>query len=984
MGRRNILGAACIAAALFCAQAACPAAAARAGARAPKPARAAQTRVASLSIEITSHGETQVGFVIMPDMDDGDYGLTSAGAAEFERLASYAHSPQAIAALEQAFGAKMAPYRASLFGFGGEVVPDEHRCVGGETAEGFLRERRFDPAPLLPLLRRQGIGQLTVTVTALDFPARKTAAPAQYLPAGSSALTPSEARLIESEGYSMFSIPTDRPPAGDVRIWYGYSVSDLRVPFILFGLIFFLPLALTLWMRSRALRAAQGAAGDAEAAWFGYSKFLGTMSTVQSITWVAAMLVFHAWNVVAFYTPDYGEAKNLAPIAFCYLPALMTILCYALSQPVYARVRGLDCSFGALLRQAAWGQARLIPIFCYYAAINNIDQGLQIAGVWWVAGMVLQSAIPNMAARSLGTSIHAVTSGDVRDKISEMAARAKVNVAHVFLMPTANMRVGNAFASSNNSVVVTDYLLDHLTRREVDTVMAHEITHLRHRHPQALANLQRTTWVVVIGAIVLSQTAGVPYLRLLMMLTPWGLRAADYEPYLLAGLYLALSVAALLVISVSSRGYERVADDGAVQLTGDPEAYLRAQIKLSRLNLHPLEWGKRQEAWMTHPSTMRRLRDVAAFAGVSDARLGELLRESLEPVPESDRYVIGEAAGEGLVFSTPAKAMRQVRLLWTAQAICTIVPALAALLALRLSLSGPLLWLALLAGPAAAFAALLLLGEYLNARWYRHLKERLGERLAAKGWGDLVKTGEFVLFAPSLRPCFFGGSHYNWDIGVAKIYGDRLCYVGEQTAFALPRDMVSDVQIRSDLPLWRRIPRAYITWRAPARFTPAGSDPAPIVDHGCAFCAAGDGRLGGTARATRQLGSRLASWLKEAPGLSSDYPPNVAALEPPRIGKVSAALPEKAVTPKVIQKALLNRAVIALVVALLCGLPFTFTLVSGWYVIAAACLLVFVQLWPLWRYKPPRRFVPQPGTPAWQAAAAAQPQAASSPAEEQT
>src|SRR5262249_16464223 len=92
-----------------------------------------------------------------------------------------------------------------------------------------------------------------------------------------------------------------------------------------------------------------------------------------------------------------------------------------------------------------------------------------------------------------------------------------------------------------NSILLTDYLLQHLTKREVDAVLAHEMSHLKLKHPRKL------TWVFLAsmgGAAILA--AG---------LTRMGLRSIFY-----AGVVLV----PLIVAYFFSRRFEFAADATAV------------------------------------------------------------------------------------------------------------------------------------------------------------------------------------------------------------------------------------------------------------------------------------------------------------------------------------------------------------------------------------------------------------------------------------
>src|SRR5262249_19706315 len=77
-----------------------------------------------------------------------------------------------------------------------------------------------------------------------------------------------------------------------------------------------------------------------------------------------------------------------------------------------------------------------------------------------------------------------------------------------------------------------------------------------------------------------------------------------------------LMLAGLAVFYFVSRRFEHAADVRGAELTGCPEAQISGLLKLSRLNLMPIQWGKGTGTWLTHPSMVRRAERIAASAGM--------------------------------------------------------------------------------------------------------------------------------------------------------------------------------------------------------------------------------------------------------------------------------------------------------------------------------------------------------------------------------
>src|SRR4029077_5667388 len=86
----------------------------------------------------------------------------------------------------------------------------------------------------------------------------------------------------------------------------------------------------------------------------------------------------------------------------------------------------------------------------------------------------------------------------------------------------------------------------------------------------------------------------------------------------------------LLTYYFIARRFEFVADATSVRTTGDPEAMITGLVKLHRLNLLPLQWGKWNEKLLTHPSTVRRAEAIARVAQIPNSYVAQLLERSVQ------------------------------------------------------------------------------------------------------------------------------------------------------------------------------------------------------------------------------------------------------------------------------------------------------------------------------------------------------------------
>jgi Zn-dependent protease with chaperone function len=115
--------------------------------------------------------------------------------------------------------------------------------------------------------------------------------------------------------------------------------------------------------------------------------------------------------------------------------------------------------------------------------------------------------------------------------------------------------LANAFGRTGNTIAFTDFLLQRMSRPEVNYVLGHELTHFKLKHPGKIAAARV---VSMFGAFFV-----------VGMAVPFGME----WPLLRYGVILAIVTFFPLFWS---RRFEYAADAGAVKLTGDPRAAISA------------------------------------------------------------------------------------------------------------------------------------------------------------------------------------------------------------------------------------------------------------------------------------------------------------------------------------------------------------------------------------------------------------------------
>jgi hypothetical protein len=379
---------------------------------------------------------------------------------------------------------------------GGEVqetaVPSEravvrrYQLVEEARREGWVRYLEIDPEPLLGLLMRAGERRLHLRVQIEDrsgFAECTLAAPRRrgtdadlwrYDPAITMDLR-RELRSVSAQSeiyhYDLgLSVNNPIPP---FRIAYGHRPSDflLLIPLALLPV----PVLWTLWRRRRVLNRP---VTDPALTWYSYKRFLRRLEVGLAVGWTfwivgtpAGVLLDRLVHFAFGFGPDGPLAFvswDLLSLAVYALPPVGVCLCCQwLSYPVYTRIRGIEWTRGELVQRvltrhvAPW-LGFLLAIASWLAAMN---MEYRRAVIYVVGAFLAVIGLP-VVRRSSGQRIaQPLDTGVVRDRVFELARRAGVKVNQVYLQPTTAEREANAAAAIGNKVILTDYLLQHLSPR---------------------------------------------------------------------------------------------------------------------------------------------------------------------------------------------------------------------------------------------------------------------------------------------------------------------------------------------------------------------------------------------------------------------------------------------------------------------------------------------------------------------------------------
>ena len=194
------------------------------------------------------------------------------------------------------------------------------------------------------------------------------------------------------------------------------------------------------------------------------------------------------------------------------------------------------------------------------------------------------------------------------DAVETLSAKAKIPVPKVYIIPENSP---NAFATGRNedhaAVAVTSGILKILNKDELEGVIAHELSHIKHK------DILISTMAATIASAV-------------VLLSRWTMffgGSDDSSMIKTIAVAIIAPVAATLIQMAISRSSEYEADAGAARVSGKPEALASALAKLSisakrrpmdanpstahMFIVNPLSGGTIMNLFSTHPPPEKRI-----------------------------------------------------------------------------------------------------------------------------------------------------------------------------------------------------------------------------------------------------------------------------------------------------------------------------------------------------------------------------------------
>lgn len=189
---------------------------------------------------------------------------------------------------------------------------------------------------------------------------------------------------------------------------------------------------------------------------------------------------------------------------------------------------------------------------------------MNLGAYWFSDRMVLAMYRAQPISESEAPEVHEI--------VHSLADKGGMPMPKLYLIPS---QTPNAFATGRNpnhaAVAVTQGILELLSRKELEGVLAHELSHVRHRDI-----LIATVAATIAGAV-----------SMISDMARWSLmfgggrrdeRGRGSNPFVLLVMVIVAPLAALLIQLAVSRSREFHADEGSAGLTGDP-LYLASALK---------------------------------------------------------------------------------------------------------------------------------------------------------------------------------------------------------------------------------------------------------------------------------------------------------------------------------------------------------------------------------------------------------------------
>ncbi len=255
-----------------------------------------------------------------------------------------------------------------------------------------------------------------------------------------------------------------------------------------------------------------------------------------------------------------------------------------------------------------------VPILLLFFWVIN-----QFGDLWWLVfasamfliSVVLSQIFP-VLIMPIFYKIIPLQDEELKSRISNLAKGAGIKVENVFTFDMSkNTKKANAAFTGlgkTKRIILGDTLLDNYTKDEIETVIAHELGHYKHKH--------------ILKNILFGTISSFLTFYIISILYKTSLSWFDFESITQIAALPLLSLWAMIIgliqsplSNILSRKYEYQADRYAIESTHKPESFINTLNKLTDQNLGDKEPNPFVEWFFySHPSIKNRVNAIKKFA----------------------------------------------------------------------------------------------------------------------------------------------------------------------------------------------------------------------------------------------------------------------------------------------------------------------------------------------------------------------------------
>jgi len=370
----------------------------------------------------------------------------------------------------------------------------------------------------------------------------------------------------------------------DIRLAFGYSVMNF-LPLILL----LCPVGLTMVMRWAAVRAQNW---DSIVIWFTYWRLFGWVMFASWLLWVQGSKVIDC-NALARFLLNGSSYAVVLQLAMLLVPAILVqLICTVASGAVLGRVSGQRWVLPVTIKHAFWHEpVNIWPLLLLLAGVASL-----VLYNEFVLGLICLAAAYGTRVvllylwfRFQDLRRYELPAGELRTSILELAEKAGVTLKEIYLLPSAEGRLGGPYMIRGRRLLVSEAMLHFLQKQETEAVLVRAFVHAHRHHYDVIVGLAAAALPVIHRFSHLAVVAGV---------LPWAIR----------GPLLVWLTPVLLYLLW--RRFERVAERETAAITGDSRALLTALPKLAQLNVFGLYWRRFETRFFPNGNDRDRQREL--------------------------------------------------------------------------------------------------------------------------------------------------------------------------------------------------------------------------------------------------------------------------------------------------------------------------------------------------------------------------------------